>query len=70
VTKPYSPSLEQAGLPNRDDIKTTVNEMLKESLRQPWIQRLGVRRARTNRAPNTRAGLRIAPQPRVKNWWS
>jgi pyruvate/2-oxoglutarate/acetoin dehydrogenase E1 component len=30
---PYSPSLEQAALPNREDIKAAVNEVLKESLR-------------------------------------
>lgn len=32
VPVPYSPSLERAALPSRDDIKTAVYEMLKESL--------------------------------------
>jgi pyruvate/2-oxoglutarate/acetoin dehydrogenase E1 component len=33
VPVPYSPSLEQAALPNREDIKAAVNEVLKESVR-------------------------------------
>jgi pyruvate/2-oxoglutarate/acetoin dehydrogenase E1 component len=33
VPVPYSPTLEQAALPNREDIKTAVYEVLKESLR-------------------------------------
>ena len=33
VPVPYSPSLEQAALPNRDDIKAAVYEVLKESPR-------------------------------------
>ena len=33
VPVPYSPSLEQAALPNRDDIRGAVYEVLKESLR-------------------------------------
>ena len=32
VPVPYSPPLEQAALPSRDDIKTAVYEVLKESL--------------------------------------
>ena len=34
VPVPYSPPLEQAALPSRDDIKTAVYEVLKDSLRQ------------------------------------
>ena len=33
VPVPYSPSLEQAALPNRDDIRGAVYEVLKDSLR-------------------------------------
>jgi acetoin:2,6-dichlorophenolindophenol oxidoreductase subunit beta len=33
VPVPYSPSLEQAALPNREDIKAAVSEVLKESVR-------------------------------------
>jgi pyruvate dehydrogenase E1 component beta subunit len=33
VPVPYSPPLEQAALPSRDDIKSAVYEVLKESLR-------------------------------------
>jgi len=35
VPVPYSPPLERAALPSRDDIKTAVYEVLKDSLRQP-----------------------------------
>ena len=35
VPVPYSPSLEHAALPNRDDIKAAVYGVLKECLRQP-----------------------------------
>jgi pyruvate/2-oxoglutarate/acetoin dehydrogenase E1 component len=34
VPVPYSPPLEQAALPSRDDIKAAVHEVLKESLRR------------------------------------
>jgi pyruvate dehydrogenase E1 component beta subunit len=34
VPVPYSPPLEQAALPSRDDIKAAVHETLKESLRR------------------------------------
>jgi pyruvate dehydrogenase E1 component beta subunit len=34
VPVPYSPALERAALPSRDDIKAAVYEVLKESLRQ------------------------------------
>jgi pyruvate dehydrogenase E1 component beta subunit len=34
VPVPYSPTLERAALPSRDDIKAAVYEVLKESLRQ------------------------------------
>jgi len=33
VPVPYSPSLERAALPSRDDVKTAVYEVLKDSLR-------------------------------------
>ena len=33
VPVPYSPSLERAALPNREDIKAAIYEVLKESLR-------------------------------------
>jgi pyruvate dehydrogenase E1 component beta subunit len=33
VPVPYSPSLERAALPSRDEIKTAVYEVLKDSLR-------------------------------------
>jgi hypothetical protein len=32
VPVPYSPSLEPAALPSRDDIKAAIHGMLKESL--------------------------------------
>src|SRR5205823_4427783 len=35
VPVPYSPVLEQAALPGRDDIKAAVYEVMKESLRPP-----------------------------------
>ena len=35
VPVPYSPPLERAALPSRDDIKTAVYEVLKDSVRQP-----------------------------------
>jgi pyruvate/2-oxoglutarate/acetoin dehydrogenase E1 component len=34
VPVPYSPPLEQAALPSRDDITTAVYEVLKDSPRQ------------------------------------
>jgi len=33
VPVPYSPSLERAALPNREDIKAAIYDVLKESLR-------------------------------------